>query len=247
MGLSASSSRDTVKSLDDSQRLFACLAEDMKLPLLQIARQVEFAKINPVAADDSLVGTLASSALEMIDGYLLCLRLQQDPELKFAVQPTSVASTLYDARAKLHATASSYNVRLELDIAGKYGPVLAHRQALLAALVGIGQSVISILPNNKNGRASNLYLSAHSGVHSIVAGIYSDDSSLFNSEVLRKGRELYGRARQPLASVSTSASSGIFIADTILKAMSLDLKAGKYRNKSGLAVSLPLSPQLQLL
>lgn len=232
-------------TLDESQRLFMALTEELKVPFEQIERRAELAALNGHVGDTKLIAATADDALRLIDNYLLAIRLQQNPEAKFTAQPVSVAAILYDARAELMALANRYNVQLELDIAGKYGPVLAHDVALKSALTSLGHSLISALPAAASSKKLYVKLSAHRGPKSIVAGIYSDEY-VFTPEVLRRGRRLYGQTRQPLTGISPHAGAGIFIADTILRAMSLSLKASKYHNQSGLATALPLSPQLQL-
>ena len=71
-------------------RLLQALAEQIKLPLLQIARQAELAKMgnDPHAHLDSMELT-ADTALRLIDNYLLSTRLTQE---NIHLEPVSFSS-----------------------------------------------------------------------------------------------------------------------------------------------------------
>ena len=101
------------------------MAEELKLPLLQVARQAELANI------DSLEQS-ANQALWLVDSYLL------SQQLHLELEPVAVSAALDEAAHALEGIARQYNCRLELHLSGRYAPVMAHRQGLHTALVGIG-------------------------------------------------------------------------------------------------------------
>ena len=112
------------------------------LPLLQIARQAELGQPSDLPA----VRTTAESALKLIDSYLLGVRLSTEGQTALALEPVSVSSVLYDVATDLTAAAQFYGVQLDLKVAGRYGPVLANRQALKSALTSLGMALIESLP-----------------------------------------------------------------------------------------------------
>lgn len=228
-------------------RLFSSLAEELKLPLQQIARRAELATLQGGggAADLQHIQTTADMSLQLLDNYLLSLQLMREPEATFAVQPISVSAVLHEARERLSPLARAYHVELDMDIAAKYEPVLAHRQALTGALVSLGYSLIEALPAMGTNQL-RLQLAAHRTKYGIVAGMYCH-AALLTPQVLRRGRALQGEARQPLVSVLPNAGAGIFVADAILGAMDSRLRVGRYQRKPGFAVTLPPSQQLQLV
>jgi len=176
------------------------------------------------------------------------VRLAMEPE-QLTAESVSVSSVLYDAGQQLDALAKSYGVTLELNVAGKFGPVLAHRQGLRAALVSLGAALIEALPAQTGqapGSQLKLQLATHRCRYGIVAGLYTENEQPGN-EALKHGRALQGRSRQPLANLTHSSGAGIFVADTILKAMRLNLRASRHHRLYGLGTVLQPNHQLQLV
>lgn len=227
-----------------SQQLLLSIAEELKLPLLQIARQAEQGRLDDDAADLALMQSTADSALRLLDNYVLGVRLAMEPE-QLALESVSVSSVLYDAGQQLDGLAKNYGVALELHIAGRYGPVLAHRQGLQAALVSLGASLIEALPA-QDAPQLKLQLATHRSRYGIVAGLYADTPQL-STMALQKGRRLQRTSRQPLINLTHTSGAGVFVADTILRAMNLTLNASRHRRLYGLGTVLQPNYQLQLV
>ena len=228
-----------------SQQLLLSIAEQMKLPLLQISRQIELSRLG-LEPDLNQIQALAANTLYLIDAYSLGLQLQRQFKFELTPDSVSVASVLYDACQQLDGLARLYNVQLELNIGGKYGPVLAHKRGLQSAIVGIASALIETLPAQGNKNKSVLQLATHRCRYGIVAGVYAAVPGL-TSDALRKGRRLYGLSRQPIVDVSHTSGAGIFVADAIFKAMSLRLNVSRHHKLYGLGVVLRPSSQLVLV
>ncbi len=226
-----------------SQQLLLSVAEELKVPLLQIARQAEQGWVSG-AIDLPLLNTTASMALGLLDNYALGVRLAMEPQ-ELVLESVSVSSVLYDTGQQLAAYAKSYGVELELNIAGRYGPVLTNRQALQAALTSLGAALIEALPA-QDGTQLKLELATHRSRYGIVAGLYTDTKQLTN-EALQRGRRLHRRSRQPLLQLSHTSGAGIFVADTILQAMQLNLRTSRHRRLYGLGTVLQPNHQMQLV
>jgi hypothetical protein len=226
-----------------SQELLLSVAEQLKLPLMQIGRQAELGQLHGTA-DLPSIQTTADSALRLLDNYVLGVRLSLSPE-PLAIEPISIASVLYDASQQLRTTAKAYGVELELSIGGKYETVMAHRQGLQAALTSLGIALIEALPALET-KQLKLRLATHRCRYGIVAGLYTDSEQV-TAEALRQGNRLHGRARQPLATMSHSSGAGVFVADAILRSMDLELTASRHRRLYGLGAVLQPNHQLQLL
>ncbi len=229
-----------------SQHLLLSVAEELKLPLLQIARQAEQGQLSG-QADLRLLQATADTALRLVDNYSLGVRLSLEPR-QLELETVSVASVLYDSGQQLSQLAKSYGVELEMNIAGKFGPVTAHRQGLQAALVSLGAALIEALPalDNPGKQQLSLQLATHRSRYGIVAGLYSR-TELLGREALSRGRQLQRRSRQPLVDLTYTSGAGVFVADTILKAMGLQLTASRHHRLYGLAAVLPPNNQLQLV
>lgn len=228
-----------------SQQLLLSVAEELKLPLLQIGRQAEQALLTGTS-DLATIQATADSALHLLDNYVLGVRLALEPE-QLALETVSVSSVLYDTGQQLSTLAKAYGVGLELDIAGRYGPVLAHRQGLQAALASLGAALIEALPAQAQPNPQlKLHLATHRSRYGIVAGLYADTRQLAN-DALQGGRALQRHSRQPLMDFSHTSGAGIFVADTILQAMRLNLRASRHHRLYGLAIVLQPNRQLQLV
>ncbi len=226
-----------------SQQLLLSVAEELKLPLLQIARQAEQGRLSG-ETDLALIQSAADTALRLLDSYALGVRLAQAPE-GLEMESVSVSSVLYDTGQQLDALAKSYGVGLELNVAGRFGPVMTHRQGLQAALASLGAALIEALPA-QDGTQLCLHLATHRSRYGIVAGLYADTKQL-SREALQRGRELQNRSRQPLTGLTHTSGAGVFVADTILRAMSLNLKPSRHRNLYGLGTVLQPTNQLHLV
>ena len=137
--------RDIIQSPMLTQQLLLSVAEELKLPFMQIARQAEQGQLSG-QADLMTMQRTADAALTLLDNYATGVRLSLDPHL--SVESVSVASVLYDSAQQLDGLAKNYGVALELSIAGRYAPVIAHRQGLQAALVSMGAALIEASAGN---------------------------------------------------------------------------------------------------
>lgn len=218
------------------------MAEQLKLPLSQIARNQELARLGVDSQVNSQV--VADSALKLIDSYILGVKLASGSELT-DIEPVTVSSVLYDSAHQLAPIAKAYGVNLDLTIDGKFLPVNSNRQALQAALVSVGCDLIESLAQGQVNDM-RLALTAHRCRYGLVAGIYAPGQGV-SQRALNLGRQLHGQANQPLASVSSGSGAGVFVADAILQALGSRLFSSRHRKLHGLGAVLQVNPQLQLV
>lgn len=228
-----------------SEQLLLSIAEELKLPFLQIARTAELQQLSPSSENLLAIQTSADMAIHLLDNYLFGARLALEDQYSLAMEPVAVSSVLYDAGQQLDRVAKQYGVDLELNLGGKFGPVMANRQGLQSALVSLGYTLIAALPN-LGSKSHRLQLAAHRCRYGIVAGLYSDVEQL-TTEAWRQGRKLQGHSRQPLATLSHSSGSGVFVADAILQAMDSELTVSRHHRLYGLGTVLRPNPQIQLV
>lgn len=228
-----------------ANELLKSVAEQLKLPLMNIARQAELSQlvgsIDPAELQSVHVNAIA--ALALVDSYMLGLDLlgKQEP---LDLEPISVSSALTEAAHTLELFAKQYGVIIELEISGKYGPVMGNYSGLKSALVSLGYELIEA--QAAHTRSPHLTLAATRNAHGIVAGMYSAYGDL-QAEHWRRAVELCGQARQPFTALSPGSGAGIFVADAILQAMDTRLRVGHYHKQRGLVTMLRPSPQLQLV
>jgi hypothetical protein len=227
----------------DVTKLLRSVADQLKQPLTTIARQAELGELtsDPALVDLAAVRTHATAALTLVDCYLLGLQLVQE-QATLSLEPVSVSSTLVEIAHELDGFARQYDARLELRIAGKYEPVMAHRAGLKSALLALGYALLESYP--LTGR--QLTLAVHRTPHGIVTGLYGDYEQL-SAAHWRKALELQGKAPQPFSALCKGSGAGIFVAETILQAMSTRLRVGRHQKQQGLATTLQASQQLSFV
>lgn len=229
------------------ERLLAALAEHIKLPLLQIARRSELAQLTGRPRKHlQAIELTADTALTLLDNYLLSLRLAHMPNLE--LEPVSVAGVLNDAAQALTKVAKEYDTELEIQLSGRYEPVMAHRGGLEAALTSLGYVFIETMAANANPKNTRpkLLLAAHRGKTGIVAGLYAGLDNL-SSDMYKRAHHLYGHARLAMPELAIDSGAGVFVADSLLDTMYARLRVARHHTLSGLAATLLSSRQLQLI
>ncbi len=225
-----------------SYKLLLNLTDQLKNSLLQISKSTE-TSIKTGLENNFLIKSTSDYTVELLNAYSLGLKLAFE-DIAINLEPISVSAVLYSTAEKLAAIAKNYDVDIDLNISGKNNLILSNYSGLETSLVSLGYSMIESLPSTDN-KQMKIYLASHMCRYGLVAGIYTDSSALTN-EALKKGRKLYGMVRQPLTSFSHTASSGIFLADSILNNLNLKLKTSQHRHLHGLGIVLEPIPQLQL-
>jgi hypothetical protein len=221
-------------------RLLRALAEQLKLPLLHIARAAELG----IKTGQEMQGTImqtADMALQLIDGYLLTTDLHSQQVLE--LEPVSISAILHDTAQRLAPLAEQYGCEVDVHLSGKYAPVMAHRQSLEIAFTMLGYAFIEA---GVTAGERRMILGAHRSKNGLVAGIFGDQPGL-STDMYRRARALYGTARQPFTSVTPAAGAGVFIADSLLSPQSSPLHVAYHQKLAGLAATLLPSHQLRLV
>ncbi|MGD0284053.1 MAG: hypothetical protein ABSB12_00450 [Candidatus Saccharimonadales bacterium] len=240
MGLANSS------QMNESLDLLRVVAEEIKRPLIEIARSSELVSLTDQSALETVIATVetsANTALDLIDSYLLGLQLAGQQQF-LQLEPISIGSVLYDTAHDLEKFAQVYNAKVQLSFKKTQRSVMAHGNGLHAALVNMGRVIIESQAEHNPPAVINLGLHNYAGL--IVAGIYSDMEPIAPA-YLRAACKLYSRTRQPFRQLSSSSAAGIFIAHNILQAMSVRLRTARYNKQAGLAITLQPSYQMQLV
>ncbi len=228
----------SARQVADDDRLFRTLAEQLKLSLLQIARQSEILDATPVNKD---IMNTADMALQLIDGYLLSTDVHAQQSL--VLQPISISSVLYESAQELRNHARMYDCDVEVSLSGKYAPIIGNMAALKSAFTALGSSLIEAQSADGPRR---IVLATHRSARGIVAGVFGEQQGL-SADMFRRARALYGTSRQPLVNTSSSAAAGVFVADSLFTSIASPLRVAHHHKLSGLATTLLPSQQLQLV
>lgn len=227
----------------ETTNLLRAVAEQLKIPLTAIARQAELHQLQGAVElhDVARMHSQAAAALTLVDCYLFGLELMRE-QTSLALEPVSVSSTFVDIAHDLHGVAGQYGVDLELSIAGKYEPVMAHPRGLRAALLSLGYGLVEAQAAQEVKRHT-LTLAVHRTSQGIVAGMYGEYQHL-DASAWRTALKLCGQASQPFTALTSGSGAGLFVADTILRSMQSRLRVGRHQKASGLAATFQPSQQL---
>lgn len=225
---------------DSSTRLMRALAEELKLPLMQISRSAELGQLD---GGDNLqtIETTASNALRLLDGYILTTQLMGEQQ-QLEIEPVSVTAVLYDTAQDLYKLSRLYDTKLDIRVNGKCGQVMSNARALRAALASIAYTFVSSGISSKQ----QIMLTASKSNRGVITGVSSDNCQ-FSAQELQLARKLYGNARQPAKTMTSNSGAGVYLADRLFEAMESRLKFGHYRGNVGLFAWLMASQQLTLL
>lgn len=229
-----------------AEKLFLSLSEQLSHAFLLIARSLEQPLTADTAAQQDMVcrvHDIAAAATQLTEAYALSARLRQQVVMP-KIEPVAVSSLFYDTVQQLTPLAKQYGVELRLDDLTRMQPVVGDAQILRAALISLGQ--IFVLAAAENDTPVPVRFAAHRSRYGIVAGIYTPASEL-SVDAFRRAKKLYAATSQPLSRLVSGPATGVFVADTLLHSLSAKLHVARYRHLTGLAVTLPMCKQLQLV
>ncbi len=232
----------------ETDRLFLNLAEQVKLPFVQILHESELLRTRfqdpSIAASSQLITMTSQSALSLIDGYLLSVQMQNEQQLE--LEPVSVSSAVYDVAESLDQYAQAHSCKLELHVAGKYGPVMANRRAVYVALRNLSSNFIEAVSAQRSESDMTLRLAVRKNASGVSTGIFSY-YPLLSSSLLAKAKLINGMVHQPMAKFDSGMGSGVFVADALLRQFDAPLKVARFQGMHGLATTLLPSRQLNLI
>jgi hypothetical protein len=227
-------------SIDPNARLLYALAEELKLPFMQVARNAELGQITKSIDHYKNIETTADATIKLLDSYVLSTQtlIQQVP---LELSPMPVTSILYEVGQQLDRLTKLYNAKVDIVVEGKCGLVMAHKEALFAAISSLAYTFICA-----SQQQTQVTLFARKEDNRIIAGVLSSQSTI-NKKSLELARKLYGNARQPYPSVTHNQGAGLYVADSLFGAMESDLYFSRLGKSRGFLAPFQLSRQLALL
>lgn len=234
--------RGSVGNNTQADQLFSCLAEQVKIPFLQVSYLSGLGDV-PVA-DSQKIHEISQAALKLIDGFLLSIRLQQDSTLP--LEPVSASSLLYDTAEVLQPFAKLHDCELQLEVAGKYVPIMARSDVLKSALANIGYSFIGGFAQEDAKQNRTIRLAVRRNAHGVGVGVFAD-APLLSSALFRQAKRMQGVSHQPLAQLSGEAMAGVFVAGKLFEELGNPLKVSRFGRMTGLAATFLPSRQLSLV
>lgn len=219
---------------NDENYLMLALADQLKVPLLQIARLAEV----PGRGAIKRISIISEQALRLVDGYTLA---NEQAELK--LEPITTSSVLYDVGHLLTPLAKELDYQLEIDLRGNNKPVMGHYNTLKTMLILLGASLIESGVENET---RNLMLGTHRSNKGTVVGVFSDSVDM-SQRAIRLSRQLHGRASQAVPALGASGGAAMAVADLLSTKLNAPLRAYRHQSLSGIGSLLSNSTQLQLV
>jgi len=188
----------------------------------------------------------SAQALQLIESFELAAH-NNFGQLMLPLEPVALSAIVQDSLHALWPMAKKSGVELRLSLAGKYTPVMAHQTALLQAMNSIGRALIEYA--TLSDTREPLVFGVHKTPGGIAAGVFTTQeiSEGLSAMSLRSGKALIGKAKAPIASFSSSASSGLLLADSLLVSMHTHVRIGRHGKGWGLATTLKPSRQLAFI
>lgn len=223
---------------DQSNQLFSALAEQLKVPLLQIAR------LSEVSGEAALprIAVISEHALRLVDAYS---QAHTQDQTKLLLEPLTTSAVLYEVARQLEPFARQWDFTIEIDQQGKGVPIMAHRDSLRTMLTLLGASLIEANADDDEV-PHHLVLGTHRSARGIVVGAFSSHLAL-SQRALKLTRELHGRAAQAVPSLGLAGGAGLAIADQLSGQMHAPLRAYRHRSLTGIGSLLTPSRQLQFI
>lgn len=224
-----------------TNQLLTALAEQLKMPLLQITRLAE------TDSRQSLphISVISQQALRLVDAYVQAQSLMQT---ELVLEPVTTSAVLYDVAQELQPFAAHHEVTIELDQKGSAIPVLAHQATLKTLLTLLAASLIESASELVEPRQASkrLVLGTHRAVKGTVVGAFSENAEL-TQRALRLTRELRLDTPHAIRALGMSGATALAIADQLSNQLTAPLKAYRHRNLTGVGGLLLPSRQLQLV
>ncbi len=219
---------------EENYRLLTALAEELKMPLIQIARDCELLELPDMQSRSEM-------AIRLIEGYVLGLRAEE--QVSFELEPVTLSSILQDAAHELSKTASQQGYIINIDIGGKYGPIMGDRRTLHHAFTVLGYELMQIPEEDIK---PVLTLASHQSRGNIVAGVFTNNASI-TTDAFKRAKALVGAARQTMPQGPSTNGAGIFIADNLVRGLASSFKIARHHKQTGLAATFVPSQQLQIV
>lgn len=222
-----------------TDKAFIALAEQLKLPLLQIAYLAESSQDAESSTSSEIKG-ISYRALSLIDGYL-----QARTQAQTALDLTTIdsGSVFYDVVSDLKPFASSRGFDISINKNSKQ-LITAHVKSLHTMLLLSGLYMIESTDREQSG-SRNLVLGAHRVRGGVVVGVFSGGVTI-GQQMINILKKLQGRAHQILPMANSDGGVSLVIADELSRQMNTRLRTYKHNSLQGIGAILPISHQLDM-
>ncbi len=232
--------------VDSSHILLKSVAEELRLPLVQISRlsETSLARGGQLLEDMKLIESSADLALQLLESYILGLEFS-NKQKQIDLSPITMGAVLNDVAHQIHKVANQNNCDIEVAIKTSH-PIMGNYEAIKLAYINIANSLITSHDANDSKKRRSITFSVFGNGPRNIAGVYTQDLNISRLS-WERSLAIFEKTRQKMPDFTSTNGSGFYVAHTILEAMSLTLVPSKHNGLKGLAAGFPLSHQLQLV
>lgn len=232
--------------VNSDQFLLKSVAEELRLPLVQISRLAELSRssANDLSSDMKTIESSADLALQLLESYILGVELS-DNQREIELSPITVGAVMNDVAHQVHKIADQNNCDILLSIKTSK-PIMGNYEAIKMAYLNIAHSIILANNSQVDKKRKSIIFAVYGKGTKNMAGVYGNDVQI-NKTSWEKSMSMFHKTRQKIPEFSSINGSGFFVASSILESMSLSLHPSKYKGNKGLVAGFPLSQQLQLI
>ncbi len=230
-------------SNDASLPIFTYIAENLRSELHKFSSGVEYAQITGDLKGLDGPKYSAQAMLKLIECYLDYI--DQVESFK-QTEPVSLSALLSSVMSSMSGFANWQQCDLDLQVMGKYQPVMANREVLKTVLTSLSSILILAQSEIVHRTRPVVTFVVRKTKAGISAGIYSSVNAI-DSKTLKTARQLYGKPGNPTSKSLSNGSAGLFMADSLLGKMSNGLKVSKFNNMQGLSANFEVSQQIALV
>lgn len=227
---------DKTSDITGATDLFMCLAEQLKIPFVQIKSMTDMAH----DVEKKEINEISKINLKLIDGFLLSLRLSRQTQLE--LEPVPIGSLLFDVYQAVSGFADMNSCKLTVDVDRKCGLVMADYRVIKYALSNLVYSFV-----NSSSENTDIKLIAKPTANQLVmTGIFAKKTNI-NKTLFKKAKMIKGIAHQPMQNFVNDNAAGVFVADSLLEHIGSSLDVRRVDGYSGLATFIRPSNQLSLV
>lgn len=224
-----------------ADQLLSSLVNELKSPLILIARQAESEKSGANKSEFESIQKAAEKTLQLIDSYLLMAQSEYG-QRALTLEPVGVGSVIYEVANDLAPYAKARKVDFTVDV--KDAHVMANRQGLKAVLMCLSELFIE-QNNDEKTKHRKVRIETRRERENVAVSVLCSQLEITNKD-LELARQMQGNSHMANGKMPDSGIR-LAIADVLTNSLGSHLQVRQINGLKGLNFELAGSRQLQLV
>ena len=135
--------KDIHNTVGADQYLLKSIAEELRLPLVQISRLAELSQASKYdfASNIRSIESSADLAIQLLESFILGVEFS-DRQREIELSPITIGAVMNDVAHQLHRLASQNDYDIELSIKSAH-PIMGNYEAIKMAYLNIAHTIIT--------------------------------------------------------------------------------------------------------